>query len=194
MTSRNISPSVFVRSDFCFRKSLVFQSDSLSSSLQFYLKETPFESRRHIGLFKLHNRLCLQTKALMPPSRIITACTTQQDFETLEYTGSSVPAETAYYSSSTLIESKRTVCDGERQSAQTMLFEYNGIVEQTLAQSISGAHYHQLMHKVPLEEPTRLLRPFNGPAAKPKRFFRTFWRGLSMRALSVERLNSSMSE
>ena len=33
-----------------------------------------------------------------------------------------------------------------------------------------------------LEEPARLLRP--GPAPKPKRFYRTFWRGLASRAVS----------
>ena len=32
-------------------------------------------------------------------------------------------------------------------------------------------------------EPMRRMRPSNGPAPKPKRFFRTFWRGLAMRAM-----------
>ena len=135
-----------------------------------------------------------QTKARMALNRINTAPTRQQDFETLKYTGSSVPAETAYNLSSTTIESKPAVCNGECQSAQTMLFGYNRIDELTLTQSISEAPYRQSMQIVPLEEPTRLLRPCHGPAAKPKRFFRTFWRGLSKRALSVERLNSSMNE
>ena len=121
------------------------------------------------------------------------ASTRQQDFETLEYTGSAVPVETAHTSLYAPKETSQAVCDGDGQS-EMMQFSYNGIDEQTLLQAISEAPYHQSLQPVSLEEPRRRLRPFNGPAAKPKRFFSTFWRGLSKRALSVENLNSSMNE
>ena len=44
------------------------------------------------------------------------------------------------------------------------------------------------------KEPTRRLRPLSGPAPQPKRFFRSFWRGLSKRAFSREQLKSCMDE
>ena len=43
-------------------------------------------------------------------------------------------------------------------------------------------------------QPMRRLRPSSGPAPKPKRFFRTFWRGLAMRAMAVDALKNSMNE
>ena len=121
------------------------------------------------------------------------ASTRQQDFEILEYTGSSVPVETAHTALYAPMESSQAVCDEDGQS-EMMQFAYNGIDEQTLSQAISEAPYHQSLQPVYLEEPTRRLRLLNGPAAKPKRFFRTCWRGLSMRALSSERLKASISE
>ena len=45
-----------------------------------------------------------------------------------------------------------------------------------------------------MTEPMRRLRPSNGPAPKPKRFFRTFWRGLAARAMALDVLNNSMNE
>ena len=122
--------------------------------------------------------------------------TRQQDLETLEYKGSSVPADTAYTPSCAPIETNRAFCEEDRKcgSAEMMQFAYNGKDEQTRSLTISGAQFHELMQQVPFEEPPRRLRPFNGPAGKPKRFFRTFWRGLSTRALNVKNLETSMNE
>ena len=119
-----------------------------------------------------------------------------QDLETLEYKGSSVPADTAYTLSCASIDTNRALCEEYRecQSDHNIQFAFNGIDEQTRSQTISGAPYHQSKQSCTLEEPTRRLRPFNGPAGKPKRFFRTFWRGLSTRALNVKNLETSMNE
>ena len=44
------------------------------------------------------------------------------------------------------------------------------------------------------EEPIRRLRASSGPADKPRRFFRTFWRGLLTRALSAEKAKVCMND
>ena len=44
------------------------------------------------------------------------------------------------------------------------------------------------------EEPIRRLRTSSGPADKPRRFFRTFWRGLLIRALSAEKARACMKD
>ena len=44
------------------------------------------------------------------------------------------------------------------------------------------------------EEPIRRLRASSGPADKPRRFFRTFWRGLLIRVLSAEKAKGCMKD
>ena len=46
----------------------------------------------------------------------------------------------------------------------------------------------------PSEEPIRRLRASSWSAEKPRRFFRTFWRGLLKRALSAEKEKVCMNE
>ena len=48
----------------------------------------------------------------------------------------------------------------------------------------------ETMVPVFVEEPIRLLP--HGHVGKPKRFFRTFWRGLVMRAVALQGLNRLM--
>ena len=89
------------------------------------------------------------------------------------------------------------------QVANLMDFAYNGqdsqdgLSAQTLALvSPDGPTQttDELIAITVSEEPIRRLRPLSGPAPEPKRFFRRFWRGLSMRAVSREQLKSCMGE
>ena len=85
------------------------------------------------------------------------------------------------------------------QVANTMDFAYNGQVPPVPSLVLVSADgitqaTDEPMQATATEEPTRRLRPLSGPAPQPKRFFRSFWRGLSKRAFSREQLKSCMDE
>ena len=85
------------------------------------------------------------------------------------------------------------------QVANLMDFAYDGQVPSVPSLVLVSAdgitqETDEPMQATATEEPTRRLRPLSGPAPEPKRFFRSFWRGLSKRAVSREQLKSCMDE
>ena len=85
------------------------------------------------------------------------------------------------------------------QVANMMDFAYDGQVPPVPSLVLVSADgitqaTDEPMQTTATEEPTRRLRPFSGLAPQPKRFFRSFWRGLSKRAVSREQLKSCMDE
>ena len=126
----------------------------------------------------------------------------QQDFEILdiEYTACSISEETASVSSEDgtaarascrsaahITEAHVTECASPFESIKMDYIEQDGMV---CTRPNSGAEFPSRPNAV---EPMRRLRPSSGPAERPKRFFRTFWRGLSMRAVSAEQHRTCMN-
>ena len=78
-------------------------------------------------------------------------------------------------------------------SADTPMLEQAATDDPILSSSMSwtpSINPDETMVPVFVEEPIRLLP--HGHVGKPKRFFRTFWRGLAMRAVSLQGLNQLM--
>ena len=73
-------------------------------------------------------------------------------------------------------------------TADKMMFEHENASDNT-STTISP---HGTTNEF-LEEPTRLLRPLIGfgPAGKPRRYFRAFWKGISKRALALQERQSA---
>ena len=117
------------------------------------------------------------------------------DIECSEFTAPA-PENGIHYSSG---DSNAESC----QVANLMDFAYNGQesqngpFDQSLALVSPERPTQTIDEPIPTtatREPIRRLRPLSGPAPEPKRFFRSFWRGLSMRAVSCEQLKSCMVE
>ena len=78
-------------------------------------------------------------------------------------------------------------------SADTPMLEQAATDDPILSSSMSwtpSINPDETMVPVFVEEPIRLLP--HGHVGKPKRFYRTFWRGLAMRAVSLQGLNQLM--
>ena len=78
-------------------------------------------------------------------------------------------------------------------SADTPMLEQAATDDPILSSIMSwtpSINPDETMVPVFVEEPIRLLP--HGHVGKPKRFYRTFWRGLAMRAVSLQGLNQLM--
>ena len=133
-------------------------------------------------------------KGLIKTRREMECCQdVQMDFPALdiEYSEFTTPEDNPHLSSDS---SSADSCH-----ANSMNFEYNGQVQSVLNLGLVSADgptqtTDDSIQTTATEEPIRRLRPLSGPAPQPKRFFRSFWRGLSMRAVSREQLKSCMDE
>ena len=108
----------------------------------------------------------------------------QQDFEMLD-----VARTSSEEKEKEIRILEHNIVDDGCFTADKMMFEHGQRASDNTSTTISP---HGTTNEF-LKEPTRLLRPLIGfgPAGKPRRYFRAFWKGISKRALALQERQSA---